>query len=166
MVSTPEVSLPTPAAPPIQEPAIAHPVTEPGASPAVHVQRHTDSSPRTKTGATPVVRPIPPRPLDSGQKLPPIAHPHLNGTPSPRTEERPPSKPDTKHAPGKRPVQRQPPQPPAPQPPPRTGEQKDDGKALDLEELARRLLDPLGRLLRAELREGRERAGRLHDRHR
>lgn len=36
----------------------------------------------------------------------------------------------------------------------------------DLEELARRLLDPLGRLLRAELRQGRERTGRLHDRRR
>ncbi len=36
----------------------------------------------------------------------------------------------------------------------------------DLDELARRLLDPLGRLLRAELRQGRERTGRLHDRRR
>jgi hypothetical protein len=36
----------------------------------------------------------------------------------------------------------------------------------DLDELARRLLDPLSRLLRAELRHGRERAGLLHDRRR
>lgn len=36
----------------------------------------------------------------------------------------------------------------------------------DLEDLARRLLDPVGRLLRAELRHGRERGGNLHDRRR
>jgi hypothetical protein len=36
----------------------------------------------------------------------------------------------------------------------------------DLDELARRLIEPVGRLLRAELRHGRERAGRLHDRRR
>lgn len=36
----------------------------------------------------------------------------------------------------------------------------------ELDELARKLLDPLARLLRAELREGRERTGRLHDRRR
>ncbi|WNF29713.1 hypothetical protein RI138_24380 [Streptomyces sp. C11-1] len=33
----------------------------------------------------------------------------------------------------------------------------------DMEELARRLLDPVSRLIRADLRRGRERAGRLHD---
>lgn len=36
----------------------------------------------------------------------------------------------------------------------------------DLDDLARRLIEPVGRLLRAELRHGRERAGRLHDRRR
>jgi hypothetical protein len=36
----------------------------------------------------------------------------------------------------------------------------------DLDALARRLLEPVGRLLRAELRHGRERAGLLHDRRR
>ncbi|WP_431981365.1 hypothetical protein [Streptomyces qinglanensis] len=35
-------------------------------------------------------------------------------------------------------------------------------EGIDLEELARRLLDPLGRLLRADLRRDRERAGRLY----
>ncbi|MFG3013899.1 hypothetical protein ACGFZB_26405 [Streptomyces cinerochromogenes] len=34
---------------------------------------------------------------------------------------------------------------------------------LDLDDLARRLLDPVGRLLRAELRRGRDRTGRPHD---
>ncbi|MER7047636.1 hypothetical protein ABT391_22600 [Streptomyces jumonjinensis] len=34
----------------------------------------------------------------------------------------------------------------------------------DIEELARRLLDPVSRLIRADLRRGRERAGRLYDR--
>ncbi|MGW1292008.1 hypothetical protein [Streptomyces sp. NPDC002533] len=33
----------------------------------------------------------------------------------------------------------------------------------DIEELARRLLDPVSRLIRADLRRGRERSGRLHD---
>ncbi|MBK3524678.1 hypothetical protein JHN54_24075 [Streptomyces sp. MBT70] len=33
----------------------------------------------------------------------------------------------------------------------------------DLDELARRLIDPVARLLRAELRRGRERTGRPHD---
>ncbi|KRV50195.1 hypothetical protein AQ490_13800 [Wenjunlia vitaminophila] len=33
----------------------------------------------------------------------------------------------------------------------------------DIEELARRLVEPVGRLLRADLRRGRERAGRLYD---
>ncbi|HYQ68026.1 hypothetical protein [Actinophytocola sp.] len=41
-----------------------------------------------------------------------------------------------------------------------------DHPAPDLDDLARRLLEPVGRLLRAELRHGRERAGRLHDRRR
>ncbi|APU16179.1 MULTISPECIES: hypothetical protein [Actinoalloteichus] len=36
----------------------------------------------------------------------------------------------------------------------------------ELDDLARRLLDPVSRLLRAELRHGRERIGRLHDRRR
>ncbi|MFF4520219.1 hypothetical protein [Streptomyces bluensis] len=44
------------------------------------------------------------------------------------------------------------------EPPPDSG--------LDLDDLARRLLDPVARLLRAELRRGRERAGRPHDRRR
>ncbi|WP_405749718.1 hypothetical protein OHA19_07200 [Streptomyces sp. NBC_00012] len=33
----------------------------------------------------------------------------------------------------------------------------------DIEELARRLIDPVSRLIRADLRRGRERTGRLHD---
>ncbi|MDI2031956.1 hypothetical protein QFW96_25255 [Saccharopolyspora sp. TS4A08] len=36
----------------------------------------------------------------------------------------------------------------------------------DTEELARRLVEPVSRLLRAELRHGRERLGRLNDRRR
>jgi hypothetical protein len=37
---------------------------------------------------------------------------------------------------------------------------------IDLEDLARRLFEPVSRLLRADLRQGRERAGRAHDRRR
>ncbi|MYX16660.1 hypothetical protein GTY67_25235 [Streptomyces sp. SID8374] len=33
----------------------------------------------------------------------------------------------------------------------------------EIEELARRLIDPVSRLIRADMRRGRERAGRLHD---
>jgi syndecan 1 len=36
----------------------------------------------------------------------------------------------------------------------------------DLDELARQLFEPVSRLLRADLRQGRERAGRGHDRRR
>ncbi|MFG3530417.1 hypothetical protein ACGF8B_27325 [Streptomyces sp. NPDC047917] len=35
--------------------------------------------------------------------------------------------------------------------------------ATDIEELARRLIDPVSRLIRADLRRGRERTGRLYD---
>jgi hypothetical protein len=45
-------------------------------------------------------------------------------------------------------------------------EKPDPPGGQDLDDLARRLLEPVGRLLRAELRHGRERAGRLHDRRR
>lgn len=55
--------------------------------------------------------------------------------------------------------------PPAPsQPKPETGGGQVGG--LELDELARRLLEPVSRLLRAELRQGRERFGRPHDRRR
>lgn len=47
------------------------------------------------------------------------------------------------------------------------GAQGQEGIAgIDVEELARRLLDPVSRLLRADLRRDRERAGRLYDRRR
>ncbi|MFF8913253.1 hypothetical protein ACF08M_07980 [Streptomyces sp. NPDC015032] len=35
--------------------------------------------------------------------------------------------------------------------------------AADIEELARRLLDPVSRLIRVDMRRGRERTGRLYD---
>jgi syndecan 1 len=37
------------------------------------------------------------------------------------------------------------------------------GDGIDVEDLARRLIDPVARLLRADVRRGRERAGRLYD---
>lgn len=135
-----------------------------------------------------MVRPTPPRPLDGGPKLPPVAHPRPNGAPTALGGERTPAasaRPGAKHVPvrwtadttavqrdaaGSGPTAR-PPRKPAPagpttnSTPPRT----EDGSPAadrDIDELARRLLDPLGRLLRAELRLGRERTGRLHDRRR
>ncbi|MFJ2192030.1 hypothetical protein ACIOJE_29535 [Kitasatospora sp. NPDC087861] len=50
---------------------------------------------------------------------------------------------------------------PPPAPPSQAGHGSPDGT--DLDELARRLIEPVGRLLRAELRRGRERAGRPYD---
>ncbi|MFJ8312976.1 hypothetical protein [Streptomyces sp. NPDC094147] len=37
------------------------------------------------------------------------------------------------------------------------------GDGIDVEDLARRLIDPVARLLRTDVRRGRERAGRLYD---
>ncbi|MFC8227849.1 hypothetical protein [Streptomyces sp. NPDC057287] len=45
----------------------------------------------------------------------------------------------------------------------RRPERSQDDPGLDLDDLARRLLDPVSRLLRAELRRGRERTGRPYD---
>ncbi|MBQ0925444.1 hypothetical protein [Saccharopolyspora endophytica] len=45
------------------------------------------------------------------------------------------------------------------------GEEKSAGQP-DTDELARKLVEPVSRLLRAEFRQGRERIGRLHDRRR
>ncbi|MFJ2133400.1 hypothetical protein ACIOMQ_21380 [Streptomyces sp. NPDC087845] len=55
------------------------------------------------------------------------------------------------------------------QPPGRTGSADSEAPAAnrvtgaDIEELARRLLDPVSRLIRADMRRGRERTGRLYD---
>ncbi|MFT7840454.1 hypothetical protein Q5530_30295 [Saccharothrix sp. BKS2] len=155
-----------------------------------------------------MVRPTPPRPLDSGPTFPPIAHPNPDGAPTAPTRHRTSTAPGpiakpvpvvrwtsdtvvqrTRNGPETTTPQRQPQQQPTPQhpvnapghqptpphsathpaTPPRTEERGDDGRPavpLDLDDLARRLLEPVGRLLRAELRQGRERAGRLHDRRR
>ncbi|WP_143036180.1 hypothetical protein [Lentzea fradiae] len=155
-----------------------------------HVQRDVGGAPRpAANGAPAVVRPAPPRPLDSGQRLPPIAYPA--NVPTTIGRDHTPTAPATpqrtavpavrwsagtqvvqrasKQAPGRRaPVSASPePEPTSPgawQDDPATGQARTKRAEPDLEELARRLLDPLGRLLRAELRHGRERAGRLHDR--
>jgi syndecan 1 len=49
---------------------------------------------------------------------------------------------------------------PEPEPEP---ENVPDQPPLDLDAMARRLIEPVARLLRTELRRGRERAGRPHD---
>ncbi|MGW7191560.1 hypothetical protein ACWGIP_20785, partial [Streptomyces sp. NPDC054838] len=51
----------------------------------------------------------------------------------------------------------------APARPGSTPQSSGGGGDLDLDDLARRLLDPVARLLRTELRRGRERAGRPFD---
>ncbi|MEV7357789.1 MULTISPECIES: hypothetical protein [unclassified Kitasatospora] len=55
--------------------------------------------------------------------------------------------------------------PPTAAPPPQPGGGSSTGSpsGADLDELARRLIEPVGRLLRVELRRGRERAGRPYD---
>lgn len=147
---------------------------------SVHVQRHTGHQ-RT---ATAVVRPTPPQPLDHAPKLPSIAHPHPSGTPTTPDRDRTATAPAAAPRPtaGNVPVKwpstttvqrtstatKTTKTTPARTDPP-TPERGDDGKPqlpFDLDDLARRLLDPVVRLLRAELREGRERNGRLHDRRR
>nr|WP_086565834.1 hypothetical protein [Streptomyces africanus] len=45
----------------------------------------------------------------------------------------------------------------------RRPEKTHDDPGLDLDDLARRLIDPVSRLLRTELRRGRERTGRPYD---
>ncbi|MFD7659290.1 hypothetical protein ACFV4N_35395 [Actinosynnema sp. NPDC059797] len=214
--------------------------SSPGApAPTTHVQRYTDHLPETGAGSggKPVVRPTPPRPLDSGPKLPPPAHPHPEGAPAAlgraRTSTAPAAAPgpaaghvpvrwtsdvlvqrrtaehygptpspqrapgQTSRAPGQTSREQGPtsrtasptssgssphrvagradgPTPPAgrvtagDQAPDRAdaGNRPGDLAPRDLDDLARRLLEPVGRLLRAELRQGRERAGRLHDRRR
>ncbi|MEV7926999.1 hypothetical protein [Kitasatospora sp. NPDC088779] len=56
------------------------------------------------------------------------------------------------------------PPPTAARPPqPGGGSSTGSPSGADLDELARRLIEPVGRLLRAELRRGRERAGRPYD---
>ncbi|MFI2200195.1 hypothetical protein ACH47Z_05310 [Streptomyces sp. NPDC020192] len=68
---------------------------------------------------------------------------------------------------GTRTVQRTPAPAPAPRKPPDKGTVRSPGHpqdpGVDLDELARRLLEPMARLLRADLRRGRERAGRPYD---
>jgi hypothetical protein len=53
--------------------------------------------------------------------------------------------------------------PTAPSPPAAAAPSAD---GTDMDELARRLFEPISRLLRSDLRQGRERTGRLHDRRR
>ncbi|RFS83458.1 hypothetical protein D0T12_20640 [Actinomadura spongiicola] len=74
--------------------------------------------------------------------------------------------PPAKREPALSPVATPPPVPvqreQAPAPPPAKGGAERPGD-MDLDELARRLVGPMSRLLRAELRMDRERVGRLRD---
>lgn len=62
-------------------------------------------------------------------------------------------------------VQRDAQPPRAAEPEPKVDAERDAGSP-NIDDLARRLIEPVSRLLRAELRQGRERIGRLHDRRR
>ncbi|WP_026425717.1 hypothetical protein [Actinokineospora inagensis] len=114
------------------------------------------SAPRAEHAAHPVVRPVPPK---VAQRVTPAVRRNPVATPKPAPPaQTPPVQRSTaapKAAPAPRPVQRQATSAPAEKPakPSRS----------DFDELARDLVDPLMRLLRAEFRHGRERAGRRND---
>ncbi|MCC8246888.1 hypothetical protein [Saccharothrix luteola] len=108
-----------------------------------------------------MVRPTPPADLREAAHQP-VKHP-------PVTTSKPPTPPKpVQAAPAVRvtttsaPVQRAPERTTTPKP----AAERPGPTHHDLDDLARRLLEPVGRLLRAELRHGRERAGLLHDRRR
>ncbi|MER5263945.1 hypothetical protein ABTZ99_17925 [Actinosynnema sp. NPDC002837] len=120
-----------------------------------------------RTGRPAVVRPTPPAdPTDTahqGITHPPVTAPKPPTPPAPQTPPKPVQpapaiRVTTKPAPVQRVAERTTTPKPTAEP---TGPAHPD-----LDDLARRLLEPVGRLLRAELRHGRERAGLLHDRRR
>ncbi|MFD1150737.1 hypothetical protein [Saccharothrix hoggarensis] len=153
-------------------------------TPEPQVQRAAQRSP---------VRPAPPRPRPTTHPTqntpgPPVAPAYppvaVTAPPLPTTPPRP-RLPTVQRATGAssepRPVSRPPTPTPTPaqtitrattKTQPESDDETDDAKPhhapsrADLDQLARSLIDPVSRLLRAEVRHGRERAGRLHDRRR
>ncbi|MER7079896.1 hypothetical protein [Saccharopolyspora kobensis] len=133
----------------------------PPASPAMPAQRSPAEVQRTRLSTPP-----PTLPLDAPPVSRPIPEPHTPVQLATTSADRPSGQPGTRipGIPAGVPVtvvQRD--AQPAPT------QQQDDAGASgepDVEELARRLIEPVGRLLRAEFRHGRERIGRLHDRRR
>lgn len=105
--------------------------------------------PRPTGGGNPISPP--PRTTPARVRQPPAPRPQVQRSPT-TTTPRPPAQ--------DRPRQKPPLEKPGVDRPQETGGD------LDLDDLARRLLEPVGRLLRTELRHGRERAGRLYDRRR
>ncbi|WP_330453120.1 hypothetical protein OG704_19500 [Streptomyces sp. NBC_00869] len=174
----PQVSQAAQAAPVVQRVAAA-PVAPPRPHPPLPARTGPPAGqepPLPEAAHAPVVRPHPPgTPRPGGPAAPvqrlampgaPLAGPEPGGVrpTAPRTE--PPARADAQAV--QRAVaqaglagvpvtvvQRQPAPAPAPQPPA-------EG-AVDVEDLARRLIDPVARLLRADLRRGRERSGRPYD---
>ncbi|WP_188273133.1 hypothetical protein [Streptomyces sp. CBMA152] len=150
-----------------------------------------DTAPRARAPhRTPVVRPAPPvSPSATApvQRLPismapptTVPPPPDAAAPSPRAGTQPPLKAATRTTAASAPIQRAPedskptdaptPRSRIPVPVKKTSSSAEQstvppqhGDGIDVEDLARRLIDPVARLLRADLRRGRERAGRLHD---
>ncbi|MEU4767365.1 hypothetical protein AB0H12_29315 [Actinosynnema sp. NPDC023794] len=128
-------------------------------------RRHPDPVPPgaepAEDGRRAVVRPTPPADLAAAAHQP-ITHPPVT-TPKPPTPPKPvQAAPTIRATTTPAPVQRAPERTTNP----KFAAERPGPTHPDLDDLARRLLEPVGRLLRAELRHGRERAGLLHDRRR
>ncbi|WP_225094785.1 hypothetical protein [Streptomyces sp. CoH27] len=134
-----------PQAPPMQERPAS---TAWQTGPSVPVVRAARATAGMRTGTAPApARPVVQRDVAGAGGVPPgVPVTAVPPRPVQRTPDKPPGA--AGKAPGKDTVRS-------------AGAPQDPG--IDLDELARRLLDPLARLLRADLRRGRERAGRPYD---
>ncbi len=146
----------------------------------------SDTAPEVRgSRRTPVVRPAPPATTESVRRLP-IATAPPTTAPSPHGA-RPPDAPlkaaDRTTSAARAAIQRAPEDTEPRHVPPaaaarsripvpvkktsasvgRSSEPPERGDGIDVEDLARRLIDPVARLLRTDVRRGRERAGRLYD---
>ena len=131
--------------------------TSPAAGPTA-AARPAPAPTRTTTGVQrAVVRPTPPADLPTATPNAPIVPAYPPAVMAPPTLTHP--TPTVQRAPDKSPTTTKlhPKPPTADKPAPPRAERS------DLDDLARRLIDPVSRLLRAELRHGRERSGHLHD---
>ncbi|MEW2371474.1 hypothetical protein AB0940_19245 [Streptomyces sp. NPDC006656] len=142
--------VPAPRPDPVVRPAPGpRPATAPGEAPATRLPVTTPQAPPL------VVQPAPAGPLSQPV---PVVRP---GAAPPAA--RPADPPSVRREPARGPGNGTPAPAAAAGPPPPGSGGSNGGGDLDLDDLARRLLDPVTRLLRTELRRGRERAGRPFD---
>ncbi|MFI8348484.1 hypothetical protein [Streptomyces sp. NPDC085596] len=149
LAATPSVPAPRPLPvtapqPPAVQPFLANAptrgATSPNPTPLVRpspIQRDTGGAPTPPNPTSPLVRPVH------------IQRDPGGGAPTPAAQGKPTTTPPQQQTPTSSTTTRA--KPPAPE------------SAPDLDDLARRLLDPVSRLLRTELRRGRDRTGRPFD---